>query len=408
MKISGRRTLVLLHSVLLASAPGCASLLSDSDSVHSRIIQQGVVHRHIVRGQAPWVINVLEIDLTRPELSIGSGRALGRIKGRETTSSMAARYNDTARCVVAALNADFFDTEGFAVSAQVSDAQVVRAKSVRLNPQRKPYEPRTQVGITMAGAPVIERLDFAGFVVAANGVVDTLMGVNVSPAVSGWTLFNSFFGDSTALDTSGSVVVEGILEPIAASGDTSWAVVRERRPGGGMRIPRAGLVLRSRGAEPQLFPSSGDTVSLVLRFEPYAGPMLTLVGGLPRLIVNGESVAGLEDYREGSNPEFSSNRHPRTGVGFSRDSTTMFWVVVDGRQKSSSGMSLPEFADLMISLGVYQGANLDGGGSTTMVVENAVVNMPSDAAGERPVANCLLLFARRTQARADSLDAAHD
>jgi exopolysaccharide biosynthesis protein len=57
-------------------------------------------------------------------------------------------------------------------------------------------------------------------------------------------------------------------------------------------------------------------------------------------------------------------------------------------------MTLAEFADLMISLGVYQGLNLDGGGSTTMVVEGKIVNSPSDATGERPVANCLLVVVK--------------
>jgi exopolysaccharide biosynthesis protein len=58
-------------------------------------------------------------------------------------------------------------------------------------------------------------------------------------------------------------------------------------------------------------------------------------------------------------------------------------------------MSLQEFAELMVSFGIAQGMNLDGGGSTTMVVEGNVVNSPSDAAGERPVANCLILLGRK-------------
>ena len=56
-------------------------------------------------------------------------------------------------------------------------------------------------------------------------------------------------------------------------------------------------------------------------------------------------------------------------------------------------MTLPEFAGLMIGAGVTEGVNLDGGGSTVMVVEGKIVNAPSDAAGERPVANGLLLVA---------------
>ena len=41
----------------------------------------------------------------------------------------------------------------------------------------------------------------------------------------------------------------------------------------------------------------------------------------------------------------------------------------------------------------YQALNLDGGGSTTMVVADQVVNNPSDPTGERPVANALLVVA---------------
>jgi exopolysaccharide biosynthesis protein len=55
-------------------------------------------------------------------------------------------------------------------------------------------------------------------------------------------------------------------------------------------------------------------------------------------------------------------------------------------------MTLEEFGTLMLSLGIYQGLNLDGGGSTTMVVDGAVVNSPSDPTGERAVANCLVVL----------------
>ena len=57
-------------------------------------------------------------------------------------------------------------------------------------------------------------------------------------------------------------------------------------------------------------------------------------------------------------------------------------------------MTLPEFADLMIMLGVAEGVNLDGGGSTTMVVGTSVVNRPSDLNGERAVGNALIVRRR--------------
>ncbi len=65
-------------------------------------------------------------------------------------------------------------------------------------------------------------------------------------------------------------------------------------------------------------------------------------------------------------------------------------VVVDGRQPDYSvGMTLPELAALFEALGVEEAINLDGGGSSVMVVDGAKVSRPSDAAGERPVVNAL-------------------
>jgi exopolysaccharide biosynthesis protein len=60
-------------------------------------------------------------------------------------------------------------------------------------------------------------------------------------------------------------------------------------------------------------------------------------------------------------------------------------------------MTLHELATLMLALGARDAINLDGGGSTTMVVKSPesqslrVVNMPSDASGERAVGNALAI-----------------
>jgi exopolysaccharide biosynthesis protein len=74
-------------------------------------------------------------------------------------------------------------------------------------------------------------------------------------------------------------------------------------------------------------------------------------------------------------------------VGFDRDSTKLYLCVVDGRQEKSIGMSFGEMADFLLSMGVWNAVNFDGGGSTTMVIRGKIVNSPSDKTGERPVAN---------------------
>ena len=57
-------------------------------------------------------------------------------------------------------------------------------------------------------------------------------------------------------------------------------------------------------------------------------------------------------------------------------------------------MSLTMLADLLLEFGATEAINLDGGGSTSMVIRNQLVNKPSDATGERPVSDAILVFSR--------------
>jgi exopolysaccharide biosynthesis protein len=139
----------------------------------------------------------------------------------------------------------------------------------------------------------------------------------------------------------------------------------------------------------------GTTVRAILGLRPSHPTLRTVIGGWPRIVVNGKSVAHAADPLEGTFPRFSAVRHPRTAIGFSRDSSRVFLVAVDGRRESGVGMSLVELARLMLTLGAFEAINLDGGGSTTMVVDGGVVNSPSDKTGERPVGSALLVVVDR-------------
>lgn len=116
---------------------------------------------------------------------------------------------------------------------------------------------------------------------------------------------------------------------------------------------------------------------------------IDVLGGFPELLDGGRRV---DDLGVASNPSFAASRHPRTAVGFDPAGQRLWIVVVDGRQGAySTGMSLPELAEVFEALGVTEALNLDGGGSSIMLVEGRAVSRPSDAAGERPVVNALLL-----------------
>ena len=114
-----------------------------------------------------------------------------------------------------------------------------------------------------------------------------------------------------------------------------------------------------------------------------------VIGGYPELLDGGVRVG---DLGVSANPSFAAQRHPRTAVGVSRDDRRLWWVVVDGRQGDySTGMTLPELTGLLEALGAEEALNLDGGGSSVMVIRGRAVSHPSDETGERSVANALLL-----------------
>ena len=83
--------------------------------------------------------------------------------------------------------------------------------------------------------------------------------------------------------------------------------------------------------------------------------------------------------------------HPRTALGLSEDGKKMVWLVVDGRQPGySEGVSERELAELLVEAGCHDGMNLDGGGSSVMLLTSASgalqpVNKPSDKLGPRPI-----------------------
>lgn len=112
-----------------------------------------------------------------------------------------------------------------------------------------------------------------------------------------------------------------------------------------------------------------------------------LVGGSVRLVVDGK-VRIFND----------TEKHPRTLIGYTRDNV-VYLVLVDGRQSAHSvGMTYDELAAVMRGLEVKEAINLDGGGSSTMVLKNEsnnfdIVNKYSDAS-PRAVANALGIVIR--------------
>lgn len=364
----------------------------------TRSIRPGVAHRTIIDKTGPWRIQIVEINLKQPDLHIESARATDYFYGREKLTSIVRRKSDNTRYVVVALNGDYFNLE----TGEVQNNNIIGGTFVKAfaSPGYHPEYvdvPNSQFAITRDRRPLIDQFVFSGRVLWEDGTASQLSGVNTIPRRGGISLFNEFTDGATP-GASEDTSVAGIrLQIVRRRSDTLICVgIGSIQQGGNLPIPSRGMVLaayKQWRANLDTSYSAGDSVRIVLGMQPGGKDISELIGGWPRIVRNGKSVFEMAGFPENPDASIFVKRHPRSGVGFSRDSTVLYLFAVDGRQESSAGMSLPEFARLMISVGVYEGLNLDGGGSTTMVINGDIVNSPSDPTGERPIGNCLLLVA---------------
>lgn len=105
------------------------------------------------------------------------------------------------------------------------------------------------------------------------------------------------------------------------------------------------------------------------------------MGGAPVLVQNGNLIGDFTPVQ--TLESFLVKKHPRTAVGIRSNGDWVF-VVVDGRFFGIiGGMTMKELAQLMLDLGCVDALNLDGGGSSTMVIEGQVVNDPSGKVREK-------------------------
>lgn len=366
------------------------SILPESDSVVRQRVSPGVHHTSLRSSKGPWGIEILEIDTEACGVELRSVVAGGQIFGRATTSSM-TRQAETRfdRPVLAGVNADFFTFEppGVPLGLQVSSGEIVKSRTTRDGEESPVF------GLTVEGAPFIAVIELGGTLATKDGATSPIGRVN-RPAGAGIVLYNRYYGEAAPADTNLTRVVVRPLTPARAAGDTVRGVVTELdTSSAGLRFGEDDVVFAGRDDAATFLRSvaPGDTVSWWIELEGAPAPVRSALGGRPRLLEGGEEVHQDVNLAD----SFARARHPRTAVGWDPNGT-LFLVAVDGRQEGySDGMTLGELSAFFRRLGVTEAINLDGGGSTTMVVDGAVVNRPSDQTGERPVANALVVLGPR-------------
>ena len=342
-------------------------------------IAPGVLHRSYVARQGPWVVHVLDVDLRRcwtPVAVKGSAAAAGR-----TRTSELARLASTDAAVAGAVNADFFlfAPPGVPTGAHLAAGTVVTGPG-----------PRPVFAVDSAGRPWIGTLQATGWVVVTSDSLAVTAWNRASPGGLAW--FDAAYG--RLVDTAAGSI------RVVLSSPRRGAVLAIDSGSAPSRIPLSGGVLvlgrdAPRAAREWLLMSVRSRPAFTVRVAVLPLHPREAVGGFPVIVRDSMEVPGLDSAGAAT---FGPVRHPRTLVGVAAGGRRLLLVTIDGRQPGYSvGTTLRETARVARDLGATEAINLDGGGSTTMVVARSdsggvryrVVNRPSDPQGERAVGNAL-------------------
>ena len=326
----------------------------------------GPVAIHVVRGPRPVGLYRL-----RPVLSNESVTRL------ESLTSMQRRLSTQSTSV--GINGDFYSFEDGRPSG------ITLRDGVLVSP---PNGQRSSAGITLDGMLDVRRVKFFG-TWRGGGQRRSLNDFNKAPGKNGIALFTSDYGATTPrLTGSYAVVLSGF--PSSTPNTDIAATVASTVQNGPLAIAPGTAVLVARGiaaTKLQAEAPVGSTIALRLILQPGWDTVTDAIGGGPVLVRGGRPVY---QAHEAFTTSLLVPRHPRTAVGQLADGRILL-VAVDGRQSGYSvGMTMFELAQALVRLGAVRGMGFDGGGSTTLAFEGAVLNHPSNAT-ERPVSTALML-----------------
>ncbi|HEY3443004.1 MAG TPA: phosphodiester glycosidase family protein [Paludibaculum sp.] len=345
------------------------------------VVAPGIAYRErrVVKGaDGPFTFQILEVDPKHPAVNVLPVRARDRAIGRETVSGMARRLGATA-----AVNGGYFLTTGpyagGSSGVYLSNGEVVGTPAGDT--------PHTAL-VFCAEKSDIERLEFeavgyAGEVRSSTGSTAKVTGLHRARGPEDLIVYRPMMGERTLTDAAG----------VEARIDSQGVVLDLAEGAGDVAIPRDGYVLSGAGGGAEWLRGNarpGARITLELGLKASSCAAADITGGGPRLVRGGKVDLGEEAFAH------EKVRHPRTAVGVTAAGALLF-LTLDGRQARSAGMTLRELAEALIELGAVEAMNLDGGGSTAMVVRDEIRNSPSDGR-ERAVSDAILIYSVASEA----------
>ena len=362
----------LLGCCLFVGRPGMSRWCQAGEAPGQEVV--GSYH-HEVLPAGPCSIHVFQTEFSQPGWRITTTLGKDGNFGVATLTDQVKGLPPAIGRPVAAINGDFFDTSedygGGPRDLQIFQGQLVRSPAGH-----------ACFWLDTFGKPHLTNLVSQCRILLANGQ-SIPFELNVARPADGCVLYTPVLGATTRTSGGTELILAGgsddACQPLRAASHLT-AKVREVKTGGNSPL-RPGTMVLSLG--PKLMarlPAIGAGAQLEIFTDtvPSLAGVETAIGGGPTLVRDGQAM-----HWSGINV-----RTPRAAIGWNQKQ--FFLVEVDGRQKSSAGMSFPEFANYLVKLGCENALNLDGGGSSTLWVQGKVVNSPSEGR-ERSSANAVVI-----------------
>ncbi|MBX9687604.1 MAG: phosphodiester glycosidase family protein [Candidatus Obscuribacterales bacterium] len=326
-------------------------------SLSSRELAPGVVHK-CHRG--PLNINILDVDLNNPDIEVKPLLASETFNRLDEVRDQAQRAN-----AIAAVNANYFKKDGTPLGTLVIDGEWISG----------PLYDRISFGLTDSGRVHVDRANLHGTIETSNPEIPSLWVNNLNqPRRHGCKLvaYTRRWGPVVRMPYAGTLVA------VDASGrvvDKSTQVIT---------VPYGGLVLSDSKSGQINKLKRGDLIYLQWHERPESWKdVIQAVSGGPALIRNGKLFLDLKDENFRKNWT-SSSIHARTALGVTRNNHLIL-ATIEGPH------TLWDAAKMLHRLGCVEAMNLDGGGSTTMVLKGQIVTRNKNSYQRRVAASLAVL-----------------
>lgn len=420
-------TVLSLAVALPQSAPSVAAAFTGEVDRQVTQLHDGVTYTYVaVNENSPYgtnKFNYVEFDLSQRDLYVDLLQGGQYLVSTKYLLNMTQDYNQSSgKTALASINGDLWMTSVHSNSnVTTSTLMVPRGMNIRdgeilCSPQidqEATYATNGEgpaqfwaFGVTDGYEALIGR-PWCDFTVKNNtkGTSFAADGLNRLPAPDAIVIFNeNCYSTNYALSDAVEIVIDGVTGRFEHNGLVTGKVTAITS-GGKAALQEGRVILSARGSKTSTLTNNfsvGDTVSISTSLYDINGDsrwktVTTAIGGHMIPLHNGSST-GITD----------GTRYPASIVGVKNDGSVIF-LQNDGRQYTSAtnyysrGLCISHQDDFLLELGVNTAMNLDGGGSSTMVVNKndsfSVVNRPSDGSARKVINGLVVSYGPQRQAQ---------